>query len=102
MSDASPREWRFYVDDMIGFAENIHAYTKGLNQAGFTASGLNYDATVRNLDCQDQAGAHSLDTERWSRGSILNVARIGRFSSDHAIREYAEDIWKVQPVPVAG
>jgi hypothetical protein len=32
--------------------------------------------------------------------SILNVARIGRFSSDRAVREYCEDIWKVSAVPV--
>jgi starch phosphorylase len=34
--------------------------------------------------------------------SILNVARIGRFSSDRAIREYAGNIWRVQPVSVKG
>jgi starch phosphorylase len=33
--------------------------------------------------------------------SVLNVARIGKFSSDRAIHEYAEDIWKVVPVSVA-
>jgi glycogen phosphorylase len=32
--------------------------------------------------------------------SILNVARIGRFSSDRAIHEYAEEIWRIQPVPI--
>jgi starch phosphorylase len=32
--------------------------------------------------------------------SILNVARSGFFSSDRAIREYCEDIWKVQPVRI--
>ncbi|OSM07282.1 glycogen/starch/alpha-glucan phosphorylase [Magnetofaba australis] len=36
----------------------------------------------------------------WTRKSILNVARIGKFSSDRAIREYCEKIWKVQPTPV--
>lgn len=50
MSDAAQREWRFYLDDMIEFAEKVIAYTDGLDQATFVAGGLNYDATVRNLD----------------------------------------------------
>ena len=41
MSDSTQREWRFYLDDMIGFAEKVIAYTNGLDQAGFIASGLN-------------------------------------------------------------
>ena len=48
MSDASQREWRFYLDDIIDFAGKMLAYTDGLDQAGFVASGLTYDAT-RNL-----------------------------------------------------
>ena len=32
--------------------------------------------------------------------SILNTARIGKFSSDRAIQEYCDEIWNVQPVPV--
>lgn len=38
------------------------------------------------------------DQDTWTRKSILNVARIGKFSSDRTIREYARDIWKVEPV----
>jgi starch phosphorylase len=57
------------------------------------------------VDCQQRASDAYADAERWTRMSILNVARMGRFSSDRAIREYCEDIWQVEPalvVPVAG
>jgi len=47
MSDAAPREWRFYIDDMIAFAGKVIAYTKGLDQATFIAGGLNYDVTTQ-------------------------------------------------------
>jgi starch phosphorylase len=38
--------------------------------------------------------------QEWARLSILNVAGMGRFSSDRAVREYAEDIWGADPVPI--
>ena len=53
------------------------------------------------IDCQARVSAAYLDREQWSRMSILNVARSGFFSSDRAIREYCEEIWKVKPVRIA-
>jgi len=52
------REWRFYLQDMIRFAQNVQTYTEGLNQAGFVASGINYDATLRNLELIGEAATH--------------------------------------------
>ncbi|GAB5558707.1 MAG: glycogen/starch/alpha-glucan phosphorylase [Synoicihabitans sp.] len=40
------------------------------------------------------------DTKRWAKMAILNTARVGKFSSDRTISEYAEDIWKLSPVAV--
>jgi starch phosphorylase len=52
-------------------------------------------------DCQGQVDIAYGEIERWTRMSILNVARSGLFSSDRAIREYAESIWKIKPVEVS-
>ncbi len=52
------------------------------------------------VDCQGEVDRAWSDPERWTRSSVLNVARIGQFSSDRAIREYCRDIWHVQPVPI--
>ena len=41
------------------------------------------------------------DADAWARQAILNVAGSGKFSSDRTIAEYAADIWKVKPCPVA-
>jgi starch phosphorylase len=52
------------------------------------------------IDCQDKVSETWRDQALWTRMSILNVARIGKFSSDRSIQEYCRDIWNVQPVPV--
>ncbi|GAB6038774.1 glycogen/starch/alpha-glucan phosphorylase [Fundidesulfovibrio butyratiphilus] len=47
------------------------------------------------MECQERAAQAYRDKERWTRMSILNVARMGFFSSDRAIAEYCEKIWNV-------
>jgi len=52
------------------------------------------------IECQNQVDRVYRDLAKWTKMSILNVARIGRFSSDRSIREYAEKIWNVKPVKI--
>ncbi len=66
----SEREWRFYVDDMIGFVEKVIAYTDGLDQNEFVKSGLNYDAAVRNLELIGEAAMPIPDKIRHSYQAI--------------------------------
>ncbi len=54
----SEREWQFYLQDMIRFAEKILSYTSGMNQAMFVSSALTYDATLRNLELVGEAATH--------------------------------------------
>lgn len=64
MSEPLEREWRFYISDMVGFAEKVVLYTDGLDQEKFVASGLNYDATVHNLILLGEAATHVPDKVR--------------------------------------
>lgn len=51
MSEANrPREWGFYVEDMIAFCDKVVAYNTGVDRAGFAAEPMRYDATLRNLE----------------------------------------------------
>lgn len=79
MSEPVPREWRFFIDDMIASAEKVVTYTHALDQAGFVASGMNYDATLRNLELIGERPLISLKMcdrpiRRFPGGSSLPLA----------------------------
>jgi starch phosphorylase len=52
------------------------------------------------MDCQEKIGQTYKNQKLWTRMSILNVARIGKFSSDRSIIEYCNEIWNVKPIPI--
>jgi starch phosphorylase len=52
------------------------------------------------VDCQARVSEVYRDPDRWTRMSILNTARSGKFSSDRTIREYCGEIWRVNSVPI--
>ena len=52
------------------------------------------------IDCQRRVSALWHDPQAWTRTSIINVARMGKFSSDRSVRDYCSRVWKVRPVQV--
>jgi uncharacterized protein with HEPN domain len=59
MSDEPPpREWRFYVEDMVAFCDKALAYTRGLDRSTFASDSMRYDATLRNLELIGEAATH--------------------------------------------
>ncbi len=67
---------------------------------------LNYDIYMHLADfksysdCQEKVAEEFQNKELWTKKSILNVARIGKFSSDRTIKEYADEIWKAKPLVI--
>jgi starch phosphorylase len=63
---------------------------------------LNYDPFMlfadyqSYIDCQDRVSSAYRNNEHWTEMSVLNVARMGKFSSDRSIREYCENIWGIK------
>lgn len=70
MSERPEREWRFYIDDMAGFCRKVLAYTQGLSAANFSTNGLNYDATLRNIELIGEAATHVPDSVRLAHPEI--------------------------------
>jgi starch phosphorylase len=52
------------------------------------------------LETQQRVDEAWLDRNQWNRKSLLNIARMGKFSSDRTIAEYARDIWKIKPAVI--
>ena len=50
------------------------------------------------IETQDKVNVLYKDLDKWAQKSVLNVARIGKFSSDRSVQEYAKNIWKVKPI----
>ncbi|MBP6307447.1 MAG: glycogen/starch/alpha-glucan phosphorylase [Opitutaceae bacterium] len=105
--------WDYYQND-----EELHAVVDWLGSNYFTPhDGSAFSLVHHSLlhggdpfmaladfraysDCQAKVDAAYRDKTRWARMAILNTARMGKFSSDRTIREYAEQIWSLPPVPV--
>jgi starch phosphorylase len=102
-----------YVDSHPELREVIALLRSGFFSRGdtqlfqpFVDALVNYDPYLvladyaSYADCQERVGRAYGDAEAWSRMSILNAARSGKFSSDRSIREYCAEIWNVQPAPI--
>jgi starch phosphorylase len=106
-----PAEWLARDDELRGVVEAIWRGDFNQGEPGlfddiariFTEWGDTYYhcADFRSyVDAQERVSELFRDRRAWARTALLNVARIGYFSSDRAIREYAQEIWHLQPVPV--
>ncbi|MDE0712010.1 MAG: DUF86 domain-containing protein [Rhodospirillales bacterium] len=102
--EREPREWRFYVDDMIGFCERVRDYTAGLDQAVFISSPMPYDATLRNLELIDDAAMRIPESVRDAHPEIPWQTIIGtrnRLSHEY-LRIDNDVVWDIvcNDVPV--
>jgi starch phosphorylase len=80
-SPDDPRRFRPVLDALTGHGDNFLLLA---DYASYIA-------------CQERVDALYQDPEEWSRRAVLNVAGMGKFSSDRTIREYADRIWGVKP-----
>jgi starch phosphorylase len=92
--------------DLIGsgfFSSGDHGLFQPLVESLLTRDDYMLLADYQSyVDCQQRVSDAYSDRNNWTRMSILNSARVGRFSSDRSIREYCRDIWKVRPIAPDG
>jgi threonine dehydrogenase-like Zn-dependent dehydrogenase len=86
-----------YPDDPHQFAAKIRDLTGG---EGVAAVYNGVGKSTFDARCQERVSSAWHDTDAWTRMSILNTARSGKFSSDRAIAGYCDEIWNVLPVTV--
>jgi len=82
----NPKEFGIF-DDMIRGLMNVDYYCLFADYQSY-------------IDAQDKVAELYLKKDEWAKKSILNVARVAKFSSDRSVKEYADKIWKVKPVKV--
>jgi starch phosphorylase len=105
-----PREWYRRDSELATVVDLVSSgfFSRGDTElfAPLLYGLMNYDPYFVLADfasytqCQRRVGETFRDRELWTRMSILNTARTGKFSSDRAIREYCRDIWRVPSVPI--
>jgi uncharacterized protein with HEPN domain len=77
MSNTSHREWRFYIEDLISFAEKVLRYTKNLDREAFLKNKPYYDATLRNLDLIGEAATQIPEKIRVNHPEIPSRLQTG-------------------------
>ena len=70
---------------------------QGLLNVDYYCLFADYESYIKT---QEKVSALYLNVDEWTRKSILNVARIGKFSSDRSVMDYAKKIWYVKPVKI--
>ena len=66
----SNREWRFYLNDMVQFAERVITYSEGMTQEDFETNSLNFDAIARNIELIGEAATRIPEEVRSSNPDI--------------------------------
>ncbi|MHC1736472.1 MAG: glycogen/starch/alpha-glucan phosphorylase [Ignavibacteriaceae bacterium] len=75
----------------------FHSLTEQLLNGDYYCLFADYESYIAT---QDQVSKLYKDKKSWTRKSLYNIARMGKFSSDRSIMEYAKNIWNVKPVKI--